>query len=42
VGTHNITIPVHHTIAKGMLNGILSDVSEWNGIAKNELVEQLR
>jgi predicted RNA binding protein YcfA (HicA-like mRNA interferase family) len=42
VGTHNITVSVHRTIAKGTLNGILSDVSEWNGIAKNEPVEQLR
>ncbi|MFQ6042115.1 MAG: type II toxin-antitoxin system HicA family toxin [Candidatus Poribacteria bacterium] len=42
VGTHNITVPAHRTIAKGTLNGILSDVSVWNGIPKDELIEQLR
>ena len=41
-GTHKITVPAHHTIAKGTLNSILSDVSLWNGIPKKELIEQLR
>ncbi|MBC8230930.1 type II toxin-antitoxin system HicA family toxin [bacterium] len=41
-GTHNITVPVHRTIAQGTLNSILSDVSVWNGIPKDELIEQLR
>jgi hypothetical protein len=41
-GTHNITVPAHRTLAKGTLNGILSDVSGWNGIPKDELIEQLR
>ena len=41
-GMHNITVPAHRTIAKGTLNGILSDVSGWNGIPKDELIEQLK
>lgn len=41
-GTHNITVLAHRSIAKGTLNGILSDVSGWNGIPKDELIEQLR
>jgi predicted RNA binding protein YcfA (HicA-like mRNA interferase family) len=34
-GEHNITIPMHHEIAKGTLNDILSKVSIWNGISRD-------
>lgn len=42
VGEHNITVPDHKTIAKGTLNDILTRVSLWNGISKEELVDRLR
>jgi len=42
VGEHNVTVPNHSTIAKGTLNDILSRVSLWNGIPKDELVKRLR
>ena len=41
VGEHNITVPLHDPIAKGTLNDILSKLSLWNGIPKDELMEQL-
>lgn len=42
IGEHNITVPVHKTLAKGTLNDILSEVSLWNSISKEDLIEQLR
>lgn len=41
IGEHNITIPNHKAIAKGTLNDILTRVSLWNGINKNELMRML-
>jgi len=41
LGEHNITVPDHKTIAKGTLNDILSRVSLWNGIPKDELARRL-
>ena len=41
VGEHNITIPAHKTVAKGTLNDILSRVSLWNGIPKDDLIKRL-
>jgi len=41
-GEHSITIPLHDEIARGTLNDILGKVSQWNGIAKEELLEMLR
>lgn len=40
-GDHNITIPLQNELAKGTLNDILSDVSIWNGISEDALVEML-
>ncbi len=40
-GDHNITVPLHATIAKGTLNDILSDVSLWNNQSKDDLLSQL-
>jgi predicted RNA binding protein YcfA (HicA-like mRNA interferase family) len=37
IGEHNISIPNHKTIAKGTLNDILTRVSLWNNISKEEL-----
>jgi predicted RNA binding protein YcfA (HicA-like mRNA interferase family) len=42
MGNHNITVPLHGEIAKGTLNDILSKVSLWKGIPKENLVEMLR
>lgn len=39
VGEHNITVPNHSVIAKGTLNDIVTKVSLWNGIGKEELVK---
>ena len=41
LGEHNITVPDHKTVAKGTLNDILSQVSLWNNIPKDELVRRL-
>ncbi len=38
---HNITVPKHTEIAKGTLNDILSKVSLWNNIPKEELIKML-
>lgn len=40
-GEHKITVPNHKEIAKGTLNDILSDVSLWNGVSKDELIGRL-
>jgi len=42
IGEHNITVPRHAEIAKGTLNDILSKVSLWNNISKEDLIELLR
>jgi hypothetical protein len=42
LGEHNITVPNHDTVAKGTLNDILTRVSLWNNIPKEELIERLR
>ena len=39
VGVHNVTIPEHKTIAKGTLNDILTKVSLWNNISKEDLLK---
>ncbi|HWP91526.1 MAG TPA: type II toxin-antitoxin system HicA family toxin [Thermodesulfobacteriota bacterium] len=41
LGTHNITIPMHKVIAKGTLNDILTQVSMWTGMPKDELIKRL-
>ena len=42
VGTHKVTIPMHHTIAKGTLSDILNQVSLWTGMSKDDLINRLR
>ena len=42
LGEHNITVPNHDAVAKGTLNDILTRVSLWNNIPKEELIERLR
>ena len=41
-GEHKITIPLHATLAKGTLGGLLTEVSARNQISKDDLIEQLR
>ena len=41
-GEHNITVPYHRKIAKGTLNDILSRISLWNSIPKEELIRMLK
>jgi len=41
-GDHNITVPLHEELAKGTLNDILSQVSIWNGISENALIEMIK
>jgi predicted RNA binding protein YcfA (HicA-like mRNA interferase family) len=40
-GEHKITVPNHKEISKGTLNEILSDVSLWSGVSKDELIGRL-
>jgi predicted RNA binding protein YcfA (HicA-like mRNA interferase family) len=42
LGEHNLTIPDHTAVAKGTLNDILTRVSLWNNIPKEQLVERLK
>jgi predicted RNA binding protein YcfA (HicA-like mRNA interferase family) len=39
---HNITVPLHDELAKGTLNDILSQVSIWNGISEDALIEMIK
>jgi len=41
-GHHNITVPLHDELAKGTLNDILSQVSIWNGISEDSLIEMIK
>lgn len=41
IGEHNITVPDHSPMAKGTLNDILTKVSLWNNIPKDELLNRL-
>ena len=41
-GDHNITVPMHDELAKGTLNDILSQVSIWNGISEDNLIEMIK
>ena len=41
-GDHNITVPLHDALAKGTLNDILSQVSIWNGISEDALIEIIK
>ena len=41
-GEHAITIPAHKVIAKGTLNDIVSSVSLWNGMSKEDVFRRLR
>lgn len=42
MGNHKITVPMHREIAKGTLNDILSRVSLWNNLSREELVDMLK
>lgn len=42
LGEHNVTVPDHHVMAKGTLNDILTQVSLWNNVPKETLIERLR
>jgi len=42
LGEHSITVPYHDEIAKGTLSSIISSLSKWNNIPKDELIEMLR
>jgi predicted RNA binding protein YcfA (HicA-like mRNA interferase family) len=42
IGEHHATIPDHKILAKGTLSDILTRVSLWNGISKEELIDRLR
>jgi predicted RNA binding protein YcfA (HicA-like mRNA interferase family) len=41
VGEHNITVPNHKVIAKGTLNDIITKVSLWNNISKDDLIKMI-
>jgi predicted RNA binding protein YcfA (HicA-like mRNA interferase family) len=42
LGQHSVTIPDHREVARGTLNDILNEVSLWNSIPKERLIEMLR
>jgi predicted RNA binding protein YcfA (HicA-like mRNA interferase family) len=42
LGEHNITVPAHQIVAKGTLSDILSRVSLWNNIPREELIERTK
>src|SRR5713101_437981 len=41
LGAHNLTVPDHSVLAKGTLHDILTQVSLWNSIPKDELLKRL-
>ena len=41
VGEHNVTVPDHKVLAKGTLSDILSSVSLWNNIPKEDLLRRI-
>ena len=41
-GDHNITVPLHDELAKGTLKDILSQISIWNGISEDALIEMIK
>ena len=41
VGEHNVTVPDHKVLAKGTLSNILSSVSLWNNIPKEDLLQRI-
>ncbi len=41
-GEHNITVPDHDEMALGTLNDILSSISIWNSVHKEDLIKTLR
>lgn len=41
-GSHKLTVPIHDPVAKGTLADILSKVSIWCQLEKQELVKKLR
>jgi hypothetical protein len=42
LGQHSVTIPNHREVAKGTLNDILNEVSLWNSIPEERLIEMLQ
>lgn len=40
-GQHSITVPDHHTLAKGTLDDILNKISLVNNIPKQDLIDLL-
>lgn len=42
LGEHNLTVPMHKAVAKGTLSDVITKVSLWNNITKEELLKQLR
>ena len=42
IGEHTITVPNHTEIAKGTLNDILTKISMWNGIPKEDLIVMIK
>ncbi len=41
LGEHKLTVPAHRELAKGTLGDILTRVSLWNNIPKDELLRRL-
>ncbi len=42
LGEHTITVPAHKVLAKGTLSDILSRISLWNNIPKENLLDRLK
>jgi predicted RNA binding protein YcfA (HicA-like mRNA interferase family) len=41
-GVHRVTVPAHKTLAKGTLSDILNRVSQWKGVSREDLLDQLK
>lgn len=41
LGEHCITVPLHKEVAKGTLSDIITRVSLWNNISKEQLFKKL-
>jgi predicted RNA binding protein YcfA (HicA-like mRNA interferase family) len=40
-GVHNLTVPAHRPLKVGTLSAVLSDVAQYLGMDKQELIRQL-
>lgn len=41
-GEHHLVVPDHRPLKPGLLNGLLKDIAEHQGMSRDELIERIR